>query len=47
MKNAWAGLALAWQFLTIIPLPSRLIPETIPSAFAVSLPAGQRDAGPE
>ena len=37
MKNAWAGLALAWQFLTIIPLPSRLIPETIPSTFAVAL----------
>ena len=37
MKNAWAGLALAWQFLTIIPLPSRLIPETIPSVFALAL----------
>jgi len=37
MKNAWSGLALAWQFLTIIPLPSRLIPETIPSVFAVAL----------
>jgi adenosylcobinamide-GDP ribazoletransferase len=37
MKKAWAGLALAWQFLTIIPLPSRLIPETIPSAFPVAL----------
>jgi len=37
MKNAWAGLALAWQFLTIIPLPSRLIPGTNPSAFAVAL----------
>jgi len=37
MKNAWAGLALAWQFLTIIPLPSRFIPETIPAVFAVAL----------
>lgn len=37
MKNAWAGLALAWQFLTIIPLPSRWIPETIPSTFSMAL----------
>ena len=37
MKNAWAGLALAWQFLTIIPLPSRLIPGTIPSTFSMAL----------
>ena len=37
MKNAWAGLALAWQFLTIIPLPSRWIPETVPSAFSIAL----------
>lgn len=37
MKKAWAGLALAWQFLTIIPLPIRIIPETTPSTFAVAL----------
>lgn len=37
MKNAWAGFSLAWQFLTIIPLPSSLIPETSPSTFAVAL----------
>ncbi len=37
MKHAWAGLALAWQFLTIIPLPSRLMPEIMPSTFAVAL----------
>ena len=37
MKNAWAGFALAWQFLTILPLPSRWIPETIPSTFSMAL----------
>ena len=37
MKNAWAGLALAWQFLTIIPLPSRWIPETVSSTFSIAL----------
>lgn len=37
MKNAWAGFALAWQFLTIIPLPPRWIPETIPSTFSMAL----------
>jgi len=37
MKKAWAGFTLAWQFLTIIPLPPRLIPETIPSTFALAL----------
>ncbi len=37
MKNAWAGFALAWQFLTIIPLPSRFIPETTSSTFAIAL----------
>ena len=37
MRNAWAGLALAWQFLTIIPFPSRWTPETIPSTFSMAL----------
>ncbi len=37
MKNVWAGFALAWQFLTIIPLPSRWIAETLPSTFAIAL----------
>ena len=37
MKHAWAGFALAWQFLTIIPLPSRGVPETIPSTFSMAL----------
>ena len=37
MKNAWAGLALAWQFLTIIPLPSKLIPATDLSTFRIAL----------
>jgi len=37
MKNSWAGFALAWQFLTIIPLPSRFIPETTSSTFAIAL----------
>jgi adenosylcobinamide-GDP ribazoletransferase len=37
MRNVWAGFALAWQFLTIIPLPSRWIPETLPSTFPIAL----------
>ena len=37
MRNVWAGFALAWQFLTIIPLPSRWIPETLPSTFSKAL----------
>jgi len=37
MKKSWAGLALAWQFLTIIPIPCRVIPEMPPSTFAVAL----------
>ncbi|MEX0830104.1 MAG: adenosylcobinamide-GDP ribazoletransferase [Nitrospirales bacterium] len=37
MRSAWAGFALAWQFLTIIPLPSRSIPETLPSTFSIAL----------
>ncbi len=37
MKQAWAGFALAWQFLTIIPLPSRWLPETIPLTFSMAL----------
>ncbi len=37
MKHAWGGFALACQFLTIIPFPSRWIPETIPSTFSMAL----------
>ena len=37
MKNAWAGFVLAWQFLTIIPLPSRWLPETTPPTFSMAL----------
>ncbi len=37
MKNVLAGFALAWQFLTIIPLPSRWIAETLPSTFAIAI----------
>jgi len=37
MRNVWAGFALAWQFLTIIPLPSRWLPETLPSTFSIAL----------
>ena len=37
MRNVLAGFALAWQFLTIIPLPSRWTAETLPSTFAIAL----------
>ena len=37
MKHVWAGFALAWQFLTIIPLPSGRISEAIPLNFSMAL----------
>ncbi len=37
MRNVWAGFALAWQFLTIIPLPTRWTAEALPSTFAFAL----------
>ncbi len=37
MRKAWAGFALAWQFLTIVPLPSRWVPEFLPSTFSIAL----------
>jgi len=37
MRGVWASFALAWQFLTIIPLPGSPGAVTTPSTFASSL----------